>query len=69
MNNYKTTGIWRAAGQVSNMPNTTCYWGTLLVFKSDNYIQQLYIQNYSTAAGRMFVRTCHETFEAWEKVC
>ena len=69
MNNYLITGMWRVAGQVSNCPNTTCYWGTLIVFKTGVYVHQVYIGNYTTSNGRMFLRThAGSTFNSWEKI-
>ena len=68
MNNYTNTGIWLVAGQVSNMPNTTCYWGTLLVLKTGGYVQQFYIGNYTTTTGRVFMRTFASQWNNWEKV-
>ena len=69
MNNYSTTGMWRVASQINDMPNTTCYWGSLIVFKTVNYIQQIYIGNYTTGGGRIFVRTKTDPgWSSWEKV-
>ena len=70
MNNYATAGMWRVAGSgISNFPSgTACYWGTLVVFATLNYIQQLYICNY-TSGGRIFVRNRTDgTWSSWEKV-
>lgn len=71
MNNYKTTGFWKVVGNISNFPDTSCYWGTLVAILSNGYLQQIFIANYGTTTGRIFMRTSTDsgsTYNSWIKV-
>lgn len=62
-NGYIYNGVYQVlGGDGANSPYSGGKWGTLIVSKgkgtNEEYVQQIFIPNYDTAMGRIYIRSC-----------